>query len=53
MDIDGKNKFENELLNEQFSRLGKKIKYKYHKILNPKEMENKFPTMFQEVKDRE
>ena len=40
LDIDGKNKFENELLNEQFSRLGKKIKYKYHKILNPKDGES-------------
>jgi len=33
----GKNKYENELLKEQFLRLEKEIKYKYHKITNSKE----------------
>lgn len=37
---EGKNKYENELLNEQFLRLDKRIKYKYHKITNSKEGEN-------------
>jgi len=39
---EGKNKYENELLNAQFLRLGKKFKYKYHKITNPKEGEGFF-----------
>ena len=33
----GKNNYENELIKEQFYRLGKDIKYKYHKITNSKE----------------
>ena len=36
---DGKNKFENELLNEQFIRLGLKNSFKYHKISNSKDGE--------------
>tara|TARA_B100001094_G_scaffold120923_2_gene116654 strand:- start:7034 stop:8572 length:1539 start_codon:yes stop_codon:yes gene_type:complete len=40
IDDEGKNKFEKELLNEQFLRLNKNLKFKYHKIINPKEGES-------------
>ena len=36
---DGKNKFESELLNKQFIRLGLKNNFKYHKISNSKDGE--------------
>jgi len=36
---EGKNKFEKELFDLQLERHGKKLKYKYHKIINPKEGE--------------
>ena len=40
IDDEGKNKYEKELLNAQFSRLNKNLKFKYHKIVKPKEGEN-------------
>ena len=40
IDDEGKNKYEKELLNAQFLRLDKNLKFKYHKIINPKEGES-------------
>ena len=39
-DEGGKNKYEDELINEQFLRLGIESNYKYHKISNPKDGES-------------
>ena len=39
-DEGGKNKYEDELINEQFLRLGLESNYKYHKISNPKDGES-------------